>query len=330
MGPGQGIWRPENFEHEFLGDTTLRRGVELSRNVMTVRLANDLGMNKIVPYPIRFGVYDKLPPLLANSLGAYETTLLRMVTGYSEFVNGGKKIQPSLIDRIQDRNGRTIWRHDARDCGGCNDASWHDQQEPLLADPRAQIIDPRTAYQIVSILEGVVQRGTGQSVKAVGKPIAGKTGTSSDTRDTWFVGFSPDLAAGVFVGFDDPRTLGKNPNGEDEQGATVAAPIFRDFMKAALADQPPTPFRVAQGIEEVPVDWKSGNPVPPGTPGAVLEAFKAGTAPGEANAPGMGVVGVGDGTETVSTGTPGTLGTPGTPTIRTVPGDVGEGTGGLY
>jgi penicillin-binding protein 1A len=329
MGPGQGIWRPENFEHEFLGDTTLRRGVELSRNVMTVRLANDLGMNKIVPYPIRFGVYDKLPPLLANSLGAYETTLLRMVTGYSEFVNGGKKIQPSLIDRIQDRNGRTIWRHDARDCGGCNDASWHDQQEPLLADPRAEVIDPRTAYQIVSILEGVVQRGTGQSVKAVGKPIAGKTGTSSDTRDTWFVGFSPDLAAGVFVGFDDPRTLGKNPNGEDEQGATVAAPIFRDFMKAALADQPPTPFRVAQGIEQVPVDWKSGNPVPAGTPGAVLEAFKAGTAPGEANAPGMGVVGVGDGTQTVSTGIPGTPGSA-VPTVRTVPGDVGEGTGGLY
>lgn len=250
-----------------------------------------------------------------------------MVTGYSEFVNGGKKIQPSLIDRIQDRNGRTIWRHDTRDCGGCNDAAWHDQQEPLLADTRAQIIDPRTAYQIVSILEGVVQRGTGQSVKAVGKPIAGKTGTSSDSRDTWFVGFSPDLAAGVYVGFDDPRTLGKNPNGEDEQGATVAAPIFRDFMKGALADQPPTPFRVAQGIEEVPVDWKSGNPVAPGTPGAVLEAFKAGTAPGEANAPGMGV-GADDGTQTVSTGPATSLG--GAPTVRTVPGDVGEGTGGLY
>jgi penicillin-binding protein 1A len=329
MGPGQGIWRPENFEHEFLGDTTLRRGVELSRNVMTVRLADDLGMDKIVPYPIRFGVYDKLPPLLANSLGAYETTLLRMVTGYSEFVNGGKKIQPSLIDRIQDRNGRTIWRHDTRDCGGCNDATWHDQQEPLLADTRAQIMDPRTAYQIVSILEGVIQRGTGQSIKAVGKPLAGKTGTSSDTRDTWFVGFSPDLAAGVYVGFDDPRTLGKNPNGEDEQGATVAAPIFRDFMKGALADQPPTPFRVAQGIEEIPIDWKSGNPVPAGTPGAVLEAFKAGTAPGEANAPGAAVVGVDDGTQTVSTG-PATTATAGAPAIRTTPGDVGEGTGGLY
>ena len=328
MGPGQGIWRPDNFEKgEFLGDTTLRRGIELSRNVMTVRLANDLGMDKVVPYPIRFGVYDKLPPLLANSLGAYETTLLRMVTGYSEFVNGGKKVLPSLIDRIQDRNGRTIWRHDTRDCGGCNDAAWHDQQEPLLADTRAQIMDPRTAYQIVSMLEGVIQRGTGQSVKVVGKPLAGKTGTSSDSQSVWFIGFSPDIAAGVYVGFDDPRTLGKNPNGEDEQGATVAAPIFRDFMKGALADQPPTPFRVAQGIEEVPIDWKSGSPVPPGTPGAVLEAFKAGTAPGEANAPGAGVIGVDDGTQTVSTGpaTPGAA-----PTVSTTPGDVGEGTGGLY
>jgi penicillin-binding protein 1A len=326
MGPGQGIWRPENFEHEFLGDTTLRRGIELSRNVMTVRLANDLGMDKVVPYPIRFGVYDKLPPLLANSLGSYETTLLRMVTGYSEFVNGGKKVLPSLIDRIQDRNGRTIWRHDTRDCSGCNDAAWHGQQEPLLADTRQQIIDPRTAYQIVSMLEGVVQRGTGQSVKAVGKPVAGKTGTSQDSQSVWFVGFSPDLAAGVYVGFDNPRTLGKNPNGEDEQGATVAAPIFRDFMKGALADQPPTPFRVAQGIEEVPIDWKSGNPVAAGTPGAVLEAFKAGTAPGEANAPGAVVVGADDGTQTVSTGPA----TAGTPTVRTAPGDVGEGTGGLY
>ena len=285
MGPGQGIWAPGNFEKgEFHGETTLRRGIELSLNLLTVRLADTIGMNKIVPLPIRFGVYDKLPPLLANSLGAYETTLIRMVTGYSEFVNGGKKIQASLIDRIQDRNGRTIWRHDNRNCEGCNDANWANQQEPLLADPREQVLDPRTAYQIVSILEGVVQRGTGQSVKAVGKPLAGKTGTSQDSQSVWFIGFSPDLAAGVYVGFDNPRTLGRYA-GEDEQGATVSAPIFRDFMKGALADAPPTPFRVAPGIEEVLIDWKSGDPVPAGTPGAILEAFKAGTAPGEANAP---------------------------------------------
>ncbi|HWY62536.1 MAG TPA: penicillin-binding protein 1A [Rhizomicrobium sp.] len=329
MGPGQGIWRPDNFEKgNFLGDTTLRRGVEQSRNVMTVRLADDLGMDKVVPYPIRMGVYDKLPPLLANSLGAYETTLIRMVTGYSEFVNGGKKIQPSLIDRIQDRNGHTIWRHDARDCQGCNDAAWHDQEEPLLADSRAQVLDPRTAYQIVSILQGVVQRGTGRSVLAVGKPVAGKTGTSSDSLSVWFIGFSPDLAAGVYVGFDNPRTLGKDSIGQDEQGATVSAPIFRDFMKAALADQPPTPFRVAPGIEEIPVNAITGEPVPAGSPGSIMEAFKAGTAPGEANAPVGSVIGAADGIASAGTGTPAA----GTASAgrSTTPGSVGEGTGGLY
>ncbi len=319
MGPGQGLWQPDNFEHDFLGDTTLRRGLELSRNVMTVRLAYTLGMDKVVPYPIRFGVYDKLPPLLANSLGAYETTLLRLVTGYSEFVNGGKKIQASLIDRIQDRNGKTIWRHDGRECEGCGTDNWTGQQEPLLADTREQVIDPRTAYQIVSMLEGVVQRGTGVSVRAVGKPLAGKTGTSSEARDTWFIGFSPDLAAGVFVGFDNPRTLGGH-----EQGATAAAPIFRDFMKGALADAPPTPFRVAPGIEEIPIDWKSGNLDEPGTPGAIVEAFKAGTAPGEANAASLATVTAGDVGAPVS-GTPGQ-----TAPSRGTAGDIGEGTGGLY
>src|SRR5215472_8810361 len=319
MGPGQGIWRPENFEKgEFLGDTTLRRGIELSRNVMTVRLAYTIGMDNVVKLPLRMGVYDKLPPLLANSLGSYETTLMRMVTGYSEFVNGGKKISFSLVDRIQDRNGQTIWRHDSRKCDGCNDPDWHGQEEPLLPDTREQIIDPRTAYQIVSMLQGVVQRGTAAySVGAqINKPLAGKTGTSQDAQSTWFIGFSPDLAAGVYVGFDNPRTLGPK-----EQGATVAAPIFRDFMKDALADAPPTPFRVAPGIEEVPVDWKSGTPVPPGTPGAIMEAFKAGTAPGEANAPAPGVDDVGAAPS---------AGTASVSQSNTPPASVGEGTGGLY
>ena len=325
MGPGQGIWRPENFEHEFLGDTTLRRGIELSRNVMTVRLAHDMGMSKVVPLAERFGIYDHMAGYLSNALGAAETTLLRMVTGYSEFVNGGKRVLPSLIDRIQDRDGKTIWRHDTRNCEGCNDAAWHSQEEPLLTDTRAQILDPRTAYQIVSMLEGVVQRGTGRSVAAVGKPLAGKTGTSQASQSVWFVGFSPDLAAGVYVGFDNPRTLGKYVNGEDEQGATVAAPIFRDFMKGALADQPSIPFRVAPGIEELPVDWKSGNPVPAGTPGAILEAFKAGTAPGESNA----AILTTDDASTASA-TPGAPGTPGTGIPSPPPASIEQGTGGLY
>ncbi|MGH6828992.1 MAG: penicillin-binding protein 1A [Rhizomicrobium sp.] len=325
MGPGQGLWRPGNFEHNFLGETTLRRGLELSRNVMTVRLAYTMGMDKVVPYAVRFGIYDKMAPLLSYSLGADETTLLRLVTGYSEFDNGGKKVQASLIDRVQDRNGHTIWRHDDRACDGCNAPDWHGQQEPLLSDTRQQIIDPRTAYQIVSMLEGVVERGTGQSVKAVGKPLAGKTGTSQDSQSVWFIGFSPDLAAGVFVGFDNPRTLGKYINGEDEQGATVAAPIFRDFMKGALADAPPTPFRIPPGIEEVTIDWKSGEPVPPGTPGSIVEAFKAGNAPGEAGAAGFATVSAGD-----VTAAPGNGPAAQPPAPPHIPATIGEGTGGLY
>jgi penicillin-binding protein 1A len=183
-----------------------------------------------------------------------------------------------LIDRIQDRNGTDIYRHDPRDCQGCNTPVWHNQDEPLLPDTREQIVDQRTAYQIVSLLEGVVQYGTGVAVKAVGKPIAGKTGTSNESKDTWFVGFSPDLTCGVFVGFDNPRTLGRY-----EQGATAAAPIFRDFMEDALADQPPTPFRIPPGIDLVSVDRVTGSPTSPGDPHGLLEAFKAGTEPGLAS-----------------------------------------------
>ncbi|MDE2495489.1 MAG: penicillin-binding protein 1A [Alphaproteobacteria bacterium] len=309
QGPGLPLWRPENFEKKFIGLATLRRGIELSKNLMTVRLAQAVGMDKIVPYAVRFGVYDHLEPLLANALGATGTTLLRMTTGYSEFVNGGKKITPSLIDRIQNRNGITIWRHDQRSCAGCNDPTWNGQSEPLLADVRGQIIDPRTAYQIVSMLQGVVERGTGRIVASVGKPLAGKTGTSNDSRDTWFVGFSPDLACGVYVGYDDPRTLGKL-----EQGATVAAPIFRDFMKGALTNVPPTPFRVPPGIEFVSVNRLTGDPAPQGSPDTIEEAFKSGTAPGDPGAPPQLVIG-GDtpaGVNPVS------------------PNGVGEGTGGLY
>jgi len=304
QGPGLPMWTPKNFTGKFLGEITLRRGIELSRNVATVRLASEIGMDKITPYPVRFGVYDKLPPYLSNALGAYETTLMRMTTGYSEFVNGGKKISATLIDRIQDRDGKTIFRHDPRACDGCDVSSWSNQSEPLLPDTREQIIDPRTAYQIVSLLEGVVQRGTGVAVKAVGKPIAGKTGTSNDAKDVWFIGFSPDLACGVFVGFDNPRTLGHR-----EQGATVAAPIFRDFMEGALADQPPTPFRMPPGIDLVSVDMNSGALASASNPHAILEAFKAG------NEPGVAIAAPLDNAANPNAG-------PGN--------DVSQGTGGLY
>ncbi|HEY2884699.1 MAG TPA: penicillin-binding protein 1A [Rhizomicrobium sp.] len=304
------IWRPKNFEKHYLGLTTLRRGIELSRNLMTIRLAQAVGMDKVVQYPERFGVYDHLAPFLSNSIGSGETTLLKQVTGYSVFVNGGKKIIPSLIDRIQDRNGKTIWRHDARSCDGCNQGDWQRQPEPLLADTRDQVLDPQTSYQIVSLLEGVVLRGTGRSVLAVGKPLAGKTGTSNDAKDVWFVGFSPDLVCGVYVGFDNPRTLGSL-----EQGATVAAPIFRDFMKGALAGQPGLPFRVAPGVEIVSVDYHSG--ALSSGPGSIPEVFKPNTAPGEPDAPGANV-GEGEGAFTDPT-TPAPAGTA-----------VEPSTGGLY
>ena len=276
QGPGLPLWTPENYEAgDYLGPTTLRRGVELSRNLMTARLANTIGMDPIAATAERMGVYQKLPRYLANSLGAEVTTLLRLTTAYAEFVNGGRKLQPTLIDRVQDRHGKTIYRFDTRSCPDCNQPDWHGQEEPLLDENQQQVLDPRTAYQIVSILEGVVQRGTGTAVRAVGKPLAGKTGTSSDFRDAWFVGFSPDLAVGVFVGKDNFQSLGQG-----EQGALAAAPIFRDFMKEALADQPATPFRIPQGVELVPVNPLNGALVAQGSPGSILEAFKPGTEPG--------------------------------------------------
>ncbi|MBL6939302.1 MAG: penicillin-binding protein 1A [Alphaproteobacteria bacterium] len=277
MNDGSGhIWRPKNFERGgYLGMATLRRGLELSRNLMTVRLAQAVGMDKVIEYPIKFGAYDHLQPLLANSLGAGETTLLKQVTGYAVFVNGGKRVIPSLIDRIQDRNGKTIWRHDGRNCDGCDQDDYHGQQEPLLEDVREQVLDPLTAYQMVHMMEGVVQFGTGRSVLAVGKPLAGKTGTSNEAKDVWFVGFSPDLLCGVYAGFDNPRGLGGN-----EQGASVSAPIFRDFMKGALSNTPGIPFRQPPGIEIVKIDHKSG-----AVGGTFPEAFKPNTAPGEPDAP---------------------------------------------
>jgi penicillin-binding protein 1A len=274
QGPDQPAWTPENYEQKFYGPQTLRFGLEHSRNVMTVRLAQDMGMPMISAYAKRFGVYDDLPPYLSMALGAGETTLLRMVTGYSMFDNGGKKIEASLIDRIQDRYGHTIFRHDQRKCPACDAPSYHGQEPPVLADDSEQVIDPLTAYQMVSLLQGLVQYGTGTAVKAVGKPLAGKTGTTNDFKDAWFVGFSPDLAAGVYIGYDHPHSLGRG-----QTGGVVSAPIFRDFMKMALADQPATPFRVPPGIELVRVDPKTGQRAGPG--GGLLEAFKPGTEPPE-------------------------------------------------
>jgi penicillin-binding protein 1A len=274
QGPGAAAWRPENYEGKFYGPATLRFGLEHSRNVMTVRLAQDIGMPLIAEYAKRFGVYDDLPPYLSFSLGAGETTLLRMTTAYAMFDNGGRRVKPTLIDRIQDRYGHTVYKHDERECVGCASKKWENQAEPSLVDRRQQVLDPMTAYQITSMMEGVVQRGTATIVREVGKPVAGKTGTTNDEKDAWFIGFTPDIVVGVYLGYDKPRHLGRGAT-----GGHLAAPIVKEFLKVALADKPAAPFRVPPGIKLIRVDLKSGTRAGPGTERAILEAFKPGTAP---------------------------------------------------
>lgn len=327
QGPGLPLWTPENYEAgDYLGPTTLRRGLEQSRNLMTARLASTIGMAPIAATAQRMGVYDKLPLYLANSLGAQVTTLLRLTTAYSEFVNGGRKLSATLIDRVQDRHGKTIYRFDTRPCAECNQSEWKGQEEPLLEENQQQVLDPRTAYQIVSMLEGVIQRGTGQAIKVLNRPLAGKTGTSSDFRDAWFVGFSPDLTVGVFVGKDNFQTLGTG-----EQGALAAAPVFRDFMKEALANNPPTPFRVPQGILLVPINPIMGTVVAQGTPGSILEAFKAGTEPGAGYAVSdITDAGAAAQTAAVTSADSGQPGTTPAAAPTTPPPAIGTGTGGLY
>ena len=272
------MWKPKNYQNKFYGPSTLRRGIEQSRNVMTVRLADELGMTKIIDLATRLGIYEKLPRQLAMALGAGETTLLKMVTAYAMIDNGGKKIEPTLIDRIQDRYGRTIFRHDKRDCAGCSNLAWNDGlSEPELLDVREQVMSPYTAYQITSMMEGVVDRGTGKKVKSVGKPVAGKTGTSNDERDAWFIGYTPDLVVGTYIGYDNPKPMGKG-----RTGGELAAPIVADFMKLALRDKPATPFRVPRAIELIPIDAKSGKRAIFGEEGVILEAFKPGDEPPDA------------------------------------------------
>ncbi len=276
QGAGQGIWRPENYSRQFYGPQTLRFGIEQSRNVMTVRLAQELGMPMVVEYSKRFGIYDDLPPYLSYALGAGETTLVRMLAGYSMFDNGGRRVKPTLIDRIQDRYGRTIFRHDERECHGCDAPKWNGQPEPELVDNRDIVIDPMTAYQITSMMEGVVQRGTATRIRDVGRPIAGKTGTTNDEKDVWFVAYTPDMVVGVYLGYDRPRSLGRGATGGQH-----AAPIVGQFIKEALADKPAQPFRVPPGIKLIRINAKTGYRAQPGDERVILEAFKPGTQPSD-------------------------------------------------
>ncbi|NKB49567.1 MAG: PBP1A family penicillin-binding protein [Alphaproteobacteria bacterium] len=279
QGPGLGKWKPANYTNKFYGPSPMRLGIEKSRNLMTVRLAQTVGMEQVAQYAERLGVMDNIPRQLSMSIGAGETTLLRLVTAYAMIANGGKQVTPTLIDRIQDRKGNTVFNHDARPCEDCRNLEWDGQAPPQPPDLRAELLDSGTAYQMVSMLQGVVQRGTGVRIRAVGKPLAGKTGTTNDSLDTWFVGFSPDLAVGVFVGFDEPKPLGPK-----ETGSSVTAPIFRDFMAAALEDQPAIPFRVPSGIRLVRVNASTGVVAQRGEKRVILEAFKPGTEPTELGA----------------------------------------------
>lgn len=236
-------------------------------------------MPLVIEYSKRFGAYDDLLPVLAMSLGAGETTLLRMTAAYAAFANGGKQVRPTLIDRIQDRWGRTVWRHDQRECVGCNADAWHGQEEPEIPDDRRQIIDPYTAYQMTSILEGVVQRGTATVIKKIvpGTPLAGKTGTTNDSKDAWFVGYSPDLVVGVYVGYDTPKPMGKSAT-----GGQIAAPIFGNFMKMALGGKK-VPFRAPPGIRTIPVNRYTGLRASPGDKDVIWEVFKPDEEPDDPN-----------------------------------------------
>jgi penicillin-binding protein 1A len=281
QGGTAGVWRPENYAKEkYAGPATLRFGIEQSRNLMTVRLAQDIGMPMVSEYGKRFGIYpDGLPPYLSYSLGAGETTVLRMVTAYAMLANGGRRVTATLIDRVQDRYGRTIYRHDQRECRGCDAKEWSNQPEPGLVDRRERVLDPMTTYQITEIMEGVIQRGTANVLADLRKPIAGKTGTTNDEKDAWFVGFTPDLVVGVYLGYDKPRHLGR-----DATGGHLAAPVAKDFLKEALAGKPAMQFQPPVGIKLIPVDPKTGQRAGAGSTGRVInEAFKPGTAPPDNN-----------------------------------------------
>ena len=260
----QGVWRPGNYGGGSSGAAvTMRSALERSLNLVTVRIAQQVTMARVSDVANRFGVINNMPPYLAMSLGAGETTVVRMAAAYASFVNGGRRVEPSLIDSVQDQRGRVIWRGDQRACQGCDGGP--DSAPPTLSENRRQIADPIATYQIVNILQGAVQRGTGgRAVQGLNRPVAGKTGTTDDYKDNWFVGFTPDLVVAVWFGFDEPRSLGNN-----ETGGLNAAPIFRDVMEAALRGSPPVPFRAPPGVSLVRVTLDNGQ--------SLMEAFRPGT-----------------------------------------------------
>lgn len=278
QGPGLPLWRPQNFGGSFLGAITLRTGLEKSRNTLTVRMAQMLGIGRVINVAKRLGVYDgKVPKNYSMVLGAHETTLMRMVTAYAMIANGGRRVKEALVERVDDRDGSILFRRDDRQCVGCQVPAGSldmNASPPIVDDAREVVIDPRVAYQLTEIMEGVVKRGTATRALSLGRPIAGKTGTTNDSRDAWFIGFTPDLVTGVYIGYDQPRNMGRN-----ETGGGLALPGFINFMAEAMKDIPAKPFSTPEGVMIVQVDRNTGLPPYPGAPagGALIpEVFVVG------------------------------------------------------
>jgi len=263
------MWKPENYGKKFYGPSTLRMGLEKSRNLMTVRIAQDLGLKKIVNFSKQLGIYDNPSELLSISLGSAETTLLKLTSAYSSFVNGGKLIKPIMIDRIQDSEGNTIFNNEKRRCVNCNEISPLNKNYPKIEDNFLQIFSAETAYQMTSILEGAVNNGTGKKLKDLNLDLAGKTGTTNGNTDAWFVGFTSKIAIGVYVGSDNPKTLGKN-----ETGAKTALPIFKSFVKEAVKKEEARPFKVADNILMMVIDPITGKKAETQTKKTIIEAYK--------------------------------------------------------
>ncbi|MCU0911824.1 MAG: PBP1A family penicillin-binding protein [Rhodobacteraceae bacterium] len=271
----EGLWRPKNASNRFYGPTPMRTGIEQSRNLMTVRLAQEITMYRVAEYAERFGVYDRMQPFLAMALGSQESTLYRMVAAYAMLANGGERVEPTLVDRVQDRWGRTVYRHDQRSCDTCADPDLAAGEAPRITSRRERVIDAITAYQLTSMLEGVVQRGTGRGIN-LPVPIAGKTGTTNDSKDVWFIGYSSSIAAGCYIGYDQPRSLGASAS-----GGGMCGPVFKRFMDAAIAEYGGTRFRVPPGGYFVNIDRFSGMRLADGARGdnVVAEYFREGAEP---------------------------------------------------
>ncbi len=269
QGSELGKWKPENYGKKFYGPSTLRMGLEKSRNLMTVRIAQDLGLNKIVNFSQKLGIYENPSELLSISLGSAETTLLKLTSAYCSFVNGGKLIKPIMIDRIQDSEGKTIFNNEKRECPNCNQISFLSNKYPKIEDKFTQIFSAETAYQMTSILEGAVQRGTGRNLKNLKLDMAGKTGTTNGNTDTWFIGFTSKLVVGVYVGSDNPKPLGKR-----ETGAKTALPIFKKFIEKAVKKEDARPFKVADNILMMVIDPVTGQKAQFASKTTIIESYK--------------------------------------------------------